>query len=434
MIIELSVKNFGPIRNTQTLSFEATKDTTLEEYYVVQALPNLRLLKCIIMYGPNASGKSTILSAIDFLRDLSVYPADQKSEPLDFQPFLFDTTSQNEVSTIAIAFIHKEVRYNYSVDFTQQYIASERLDYYPEGRRANIYERSTDTDNQLSHIRFRSTVKPSKKDQTILTGNTLWNTTVLGAFTKSNVLIPALRDVVEWFTTSLLQTITPGTDLFGWTSKRVEESKEFKDKVIQIVRKADVQIDDLEITEDEQDIDDKTLSVLSNVLDNAEELKKLQETRKFITKDIIFHHAVKTENGRQTYKLLSAFESQGTRRYYGLSGVLATLMSTGSILTVDELESSLHPDLVQHFILEHLVHSSASQLLVTTHNVFLLDNQDILRRDAVWFTQKQDNGAIELFSLADFDSATLRNGASIINHYKIGKLGAKPRLGNVFLK
>lgn len=433
MIIDLSIRNFGPIKDEQTLSFEATKDMRLENYYVVEALPNLRLLKCAIIYEPNASGKSTIVEAIEFLRDLVLHPEDQKNNNLDFNPFLFDDASRDATSVIALSFVHNAIRYSYKVEFTTRCIISERLYYYPKGRQADLFVRTTDVHSQTSQVQFGSTVKVTSKDLIVLNGNTLWNNTVLGAFTKSNVLIPALREAVEWFTSSLFSMISPTTDLFAWTSNRVEGDTAFKAAIIKLLKEADIQIDDLEIELKEQEIDETTLNLLSQLLADAGEnrLEVLKETRKLITKDVVFHHTVTTDRGRQTYKLSSILESNGTRRYYGLSGILATLMDRNKVLSIDEIETSLHPDLVQHFILKHLAHSTSSQLLITTHNLFLLDNQDVLRRDAVWFTQKQDNGATELFSLADFSSATIRQGISILNSYKIGKLGAKPQLGNV---
>ena len=80
-----------------------------------------------------------------------------------------------------------------------------------------------------------------------------------------------------------------------------------------------------------------------------------------------------------------------------------------------------------------LANSGQSQMLVTTHNLFLLEEREILRNDAIWFTQKKDNGTTELYSLSDFDTSIIRKNSSIINSYKIGKLGAKPDLGNIFI-
>lgn len=103
------------------------------------------------------------------------------------------------------------------------------------------------------------------------------------------------------------------------------------------------------------------------------------------------------------------------------------------ILPVDELEASLHPDLYEHFLLSFLMNSKESQLIATTHNRELLNNKDIYRNDAIWFTDKNDDCATELYSLADFDSSVVRDTTNVLNAYKSGKLGAKPNTGDYYL-
>jgi AAA15 family ATPase/GTPase len=103
------------------------------------------------------------------------------------------------------------------------------------------------------------------------------------------------------------------------------------------------------------------------------------------------------------------------------------------IVTIDELESSLHPDLLKHFLLTFLVNSKHSQLIATTHYRELLMEKDIIRNDAIWFTEKKEDGSTDLFSLADFDSSVIRNTSSVYNAYKIGKLGAVPNLSDYYI-
>jgi AAA15 family ATPase/GTPase len=88
---------------------------------------------------------------------------------------------------------------------------------------------------------------------------------------------------------------------------------------------------------------------------------------------------------------------------------------------------------MKHFILTFLANAKQSQMIVTTHNLFFLDEKDVFRKDVIWFTQKKADGTTELYSLADFDATTFRKNASVINAYKIGKLGAKPNLGTIFM-
>ncbi|QZE15333.1 ATP-binding protein [Halosquirtibacter laminarini] len=434
MIIEFSVTNFGPIKTKQTLSFEATNDDTLEDYYVHEPIPGLRLLKFAILYGPNASGKSTILKALDFLRKLVLNPEDKKTDKLDFEPFLFDENTPLQPSELNLSFIQNKIKYNYTIVFTKDLILKEELDYQPKGRSAVVYTRETNVENRISEINFGSTIKILKEDRMILRGNTISNNSVLGAYNKSNINSPELDEVFGWFKDELMRLIQPQHNLFSWTSDRVEKNENgFRQKVIDIIRKADIQINNIEIDVDEEEISKQVLDNIDKLPISNEAIEKIKTEKKFVKKDVIFHHNISNNGNVETYHLSKDFESLGTKRYYELSGILATLIDEEKVVCIDEIETSLHPDLMKHFILTYLVNSRSSQLLISTHNVFLLSEKDMLRNDAIWFTEKQLDGSTDLFSLDDFDSSTLRKGTSIINAYKIGKLGAKPNLGSYFI-
>jgi AAA15 family ATPase/GTPase len=126
-------------------------------------------------------------------------------------------------------------------------------------------------------------------------------------------------------------------------------------------------------------------------------------------------------------------ESNGTKRYYGFAGLLAFILKDSMILPIDELESSLHPDLYEHFLLSFLMNSKDSQIIATTHNREILNKKDLFRNDAIWFTEKNDDCATELYSLADFDSSVVRDSTNVLNAYKSGKLGATPNTADYFL-
>ena len=433
MIIEFEISNFGPIRESQKVSFEATPDEHLSEYYIIEPIPGLRLLKLLIIYGPNASGKSTLLEAVEFLRELSLNPVSDKNDNLEFQPFLFDNTSKSDKSSLQIAFLINKVRYNYIVEFTQQYILSEKLQYYPKNRVADFYTRTTDIENKVSKIAFGSTLKVNNKELAIIEGNTLWNNTVLGAFNKTNVNIPELNNVINWFNETLMSSIRPTTNLFNWTSDRVQDDPTFKKGILEILKKADIQIDGIDIKTSQRELDDETLSRLAAWSTSEKQKKQLLKDKKITTRDIFFKHTVKEDGKAASYDLINNMESRGTLRYYGLSGILNTLINSNKIITIDELETSLHADLMKHFILVYLANSTYSQLTITTHNLSLLEDKEIIRNDTIWFTEKKENGTTDLYSLADFDTSVIRKGSSIINSYKTGKLGAKPDLGSIFI-
>ena len=157
MIINFTIQNFGSIKDRQTLSFEADKSTDLENYFVIHT-NGLRLLKLCLIYGANASGKTTVLKALDFLRGLILQPAEKKTEALDFNPFLFDSHTPNQNSLLALDFIQNDTRYYYEVEFNRKAIVREELNFYKPNK-ANVFRRTTDLQKQFTEISFGSKIK-----------------------------------------------------------------------------------------------------------------------------------------------------------------------------------------------------------------------------------------------------------------------------------
>jgi AAA15 family ATPase/GTPase len=428
MIINFSVQNFGSIKDKQTLTFEADKSEHLENSYVINA-SGLRLLKIILIYGANASGKTTILKALEFLRDIVLEPETKKTDELDFQPFLFDSETPEKNSIISIEFLANDTKYYYEVEFFKKAIVNEVLNFYNPNK-ANVFKRNTDINNQFAEIKFGSKIKIDKTIEKILEANTLWNNTVLGGFLKTNVDIKELKVVVEWFKNYLRPLIYTRTQLEGFVTSKIEKSELSKLDVISVLKKADFHISDIVIQEEEKEIPDGLIHFLKGQLkDSPDEIKKLEEKGKVTSVNIEFEHTV----NQTKYTLPIEMESQGTRRFYGFAGLLALLIKNSTAFPIDELESSLHPDLYMHFILSFLLNTDKSQLIATTHNREILDNKDVFRNDAIWFTEKNENCSTELYSLADFDSSIVRNTTNILNAYKSGKLKAIPNLGDNFI-
>ncbi len=428
MIINFSVQNFGSIKDKQTLTFEADKSEHLENSYVINT-NGLRLLKIILIYGANASGKTTILKALEFLRDIVLEPETKKTDELYFQPFLFDSETPEQNSIMSIEFLANDTKYYYEVEFFKKAIVNEVLNYYNPNK-ANVFKRNTDINNQFAEIKFGSKIKIDKTIEKNLEANTLWNNTVLGGFLKTNVDIKELKVVVEWFKNYLRPLIYTRTQLEGFVTSKIEKSELSKLDVINVLKKADFHITDIVIQEEEKEIPDGLIHFLKGQLkDSPDEIKKLEEKGKVTSVNIEFEHTV----NQTKYTLPIEMESQGTRRFYGFAGLLALLIKNSTAFPIDELESSLHPDLYMHFILSFLLNTDKSQLIATTHNREILDNKDVFRNDAIWFTDKNENCSTELYSLADFDSSIVRNTTNILNAYKSGKLKATPNLGDNFI-
>lgn len=428
MIINFSIQNFGPIRDKQTISFEATKSDHLEDYYVIKTKTGHRLLKIALIYGANASGKTTILQALDFLRDLVVKPKGQKTEELKYQPFLFDANTPHQNSFMSIEFIANDIRYFYEVEFNRKAVVKERL-YAYNPKKSLVYERSTDLEKQLSELKFGSKYDIDATTKKNLETNTLWNNTVLGGFLKTNLDFKELKSVVSWFEDYLNAIIYPENFLKEVITSKIDEGILFKKDILSILKKADLQISDLTIKKEEQKIPDELFELFTELQSNESNIKFKTDERKIVRISIEFQH--KVNNG--VYSLPIDWESEGTKRYFALSGLLVMMIKHSVLFPVDELEASLHPDLFLHFILTFLSNAKQSQLIATTHNREIFMNKDIFRNDVIWFTEKNESGATEIYSLADFDSTVIRNTSSVYNAYKSGRLGAVPNLGDIFI-
>ncbi|MFA7108858.1 MAG: AAA family ATPase, partial [Sphaerochaetaceae bacterium] len=142
--------------------------------------------------------------------------------------------------------------------------------------------------------------------------------------------------------------------------------------------------------------------------------------------ELLFSHS--TKNG--THLISEIDESKGTKRYFGLSGVLKELINSSRVITIDEIETSLHPDLVAFYIQMFLMNTQSSQLLVTTHNQFIMD-QDYMRNDMIWFCEKDEEGASNYYCAQDFK---LHKNISVSNFYRAGKLGAVPEFGSPIIQ
>lgn len=400
MIVNFSIQNFGSIKDKQTLSFEADTSEHLEDAYVVHTAGK-RLLKLALIYGANASGKTTILKALDFLRDLVVNPKEKKTDILDFSPYLFDANTPEQPTELTIEFVYEGGCYHYEVAFMRQAVILEAL-YRDAPEKTLVYKRTTDIEEQLTKISFGDKITLEKSAQQVLELNTLWNNTVLGGFLKTNINLEEFRQVTDWFWNGLKPMVVPQTELGRYVTDKIDEKKIAKEEVLEILKKADFNISDI---------------IIERRKDPIWEIDSI---------NLFSEHTV----NNISYKLPMEQESEGTKRFYGFAGLLALLIKSPTVFPIDELESSLHPDLYTHFLLSFLQNAKQSQLIATTHNRELLGDRDIFRYDVIWFTDKGKDCATELYSLADFDTATIKN---ILNAYKIGKFSGVPHLSDTFI-
>ena len=381
--------------------------------------------------GANASGKTTVLKALDYLKEICTNPFDRKTEKFDYEPFLFDEITPNQNTKFELEFIQNKLKYFYEVELNRNYIVKEKL-YNFNPNKAVVFERTTNDEKELTSIKFGSKIEIKKSFQKIIELHTLWNNTVLGALLKTNIDIEELTNVSEWFN-SFTNFFNADSDSKDFFTTQIDLNRINKKIIISFLKKADFNICDLEVNKKE----DSHLRQL--LLKSIREAKNDNEKSRYIemldsevvfNRHLYFYHKVNNID----YKLNINQESLGTQRYFEYAGLLSILLEQKVFLPVDELESSLHPDLFNHFLLTYLVNGKKeSQLIATTHNREILNNRDIFRDDAIWFTDKNEDSATELYSLADFDSSVVRDTTNVLNAYKSGKLGGVPNLGDYYI-
>ncbi|MFV0197832.1 ATP-binding protein [Empedobacter falsenii] len=431
MIISFSIENFGPIREKQTISFEADKNEYLENYYIIEPIPGFRLLKLILLYGANASGKTTMLQSLEFIRDLVLYSNSKKNQKLNFNPFLFDDYSIENNTNFELYFIANNKRYLYNIEFNKTYIVREELRIFNPNK-SLVFKRTSNSEKQLTEIKFGSKINILKSANETLINNTLWNNTVLAGFLKTNIEINELKDVTEWFDNVFKPLISPNTNLEQFVTKNIKSKDIIQKNVVEILKKADLHISDIKITEKEEIIPESLIDIIESTIKNDDDkinLSNIREKGKISTLNLEFIHQINNRN----YPLPFDDQSTGTQRFFGLAGILDLLVREKSFIPIDELESSLHPDLYIHFLLMHLVNTTKSQLIATTHNREILRDRNLFRDDAIWFADKLEEGNTEIYSLSSFDTNIIRDTSNVFNAYSIGKLGGVPELEDYYL-
>lgn len=427
MIQEFSVRNFLSIKDKQTLSFVANKklESGAEEFLCFDVNESVKLLKLAILYGANASGKTNLLLALTFLNKLVVEGRETKEKKIGFVPFKFDHEIIQQPGEFNLIFYIDKIKYDYYVKVDSKRIYNEVLYFWPEGRKAIIYNRTSDRAKEISKISFGIKAELTANDKNIIKGNTLENNTVLYTYKKINIENKILKKVVSYFNEAFLPYAEPKSPLRHWSISQLLENSNGKDIILQLMKKADFQISEFEIKKNVEPVDEKTLQIIK-ILNEANENFNEEEYREIENNELYFQH--KTSRG--IFKLSSTEESEGTQRYFGLAGVLREIINFNHIITIDEIESSLHPDLVSFLLQAFLVNSQNSQMIVTTHAQYLM-TLDYMRRDMIWFCEKAEDGSSQYFSAQDFK---IHKNVRLDNFYRIGKLGAIPNLGSPFIE
>ncbi|MBQ3620785.1 MAG: ATP-binding protein [Methanosarcinaceae archaeon] len=424
MIIELSIQNIFSIKDRQTLSFVATDDKTLDEYYVVRA-GRYNLLKTAVLYGPNASGKSNVLKAFDILRAIAISPSPDNAV-MPWYPFQFNPETKQENSTIELRFMVPEnneendfTEYEYLLAFNSEKIVHEKLSCYLSSRASVIYER-TDRNN-IPEIRFGKASKLKAFEQKAISANTVKTSTVLSSLRKVSVKWEPAGKVLDWFEKKTYPMIGAHTYLIDRSSKYLFDTKS-GDHLVSILSKADLNISGVRFEKREGPEIKVTLAQEGKDTENELPFPVQIQSQKKEFLDIFLEHSYITGGKTERADLPYMLESEGTHRSFDLSGLFLMAVRENRTLLIDEIESSLHYDILKYFLLIFLKNSRNAQLIFTTHNLMLL-NADFIRKDTIWFTEKKDDASTSLYSLVEFKGIDRMN---ILKSYMAGKFGAYP--------
>lgn len=401
MIAEFSVSNFRSIRDEQKLSFIANSDELMSDEYCCEVAKDVNLLKIGIIYGANASGKSNILKALEFFVDIVCNMPGAKTDKISYTRFLMDNHSTDEHSRMSVVFYLEKEKYVLSVELDNDRIYKESLSVYTSKKPTLLYSREYNAEQDASEVVFNASLKLQKQAQGVIIGNTINNCTVMAAFGRSNVPSSKLNLVYNFFANHVADMLTPSVSLSELTKTQLREDRENSLKLflLRFLKASDFNISDI----------------------------KLWDGSSASSSEIVFMH--KTDNG--AYEMGEALESSGTIRYMGIAVLLNKLVNSNTFMSIDEIETSLHYELVAYFIKAFLANSEGtSQMLFTTHDINLL-NENFIRRDVVWFTYKDSEGSTNLKRLS---SMGLRKSLSPYHAYMQGKLIPMPFIASPYFE
>ena len=420
MLIEFNVENYRSIREKQQLSMVSTSSPDFREQNTFspneKAVP--RLLRSLVMFGPNAGGKSTVIKALHFMRHFVVSSASgrQEGEEIDVTPFLLDEDSQQSPSEFETLFVQDGVRYQYGFSATRTRVISEWLLAYPTGKAQRWFERTYDSKKET----YDWYIGPSFKGRAkVLTDATRSNALFLSTGVQLNN--DQLKPVFHWFhKLAVIRSHGRLPKRFRDFTLKQCNSEASKKRVIEFLREADLGIDGLRL--EKQLIDESLLDLPDNLSsDVRKKVDKLIGTEH--VRPLFMHKMLNSEDKYLEFELED--ESDGTQNLFSLAGPWLDVLENGMVVVFDELDTSLHPKIVRFLIC--LLHDNSTnpnnaQLVCTSHDVTLMEG-DLFRRDQIWFVEKNSLRSTQLVPLSDFSP---RKGEAIMKGYLKGRYGGLP--------
>ena len=412
MLINFSFGNFRSFRDIKSLRMEAGRVEDLPDSVIEK--DGFRLLPVAAIYGANSSGKTNVMNAFVFFRyiiriNLSLF----SNNPLFQVPFMLDTQTKDAPTAFEIQFLLDNAVYKYGFEYLPTEIVSEWL-----------YEKKVEP-NSKEHVLFK------RQGEKFIISTTYFpeGRNKKKFITKNHLFLSLVAQLNGKLSDKLITYINQCCTISGLGEEgyKLFSLKMFANKfdgyvqATNLFKKLDLGFTELEV--EEFKISDETKEKIATLQDVN--LKKTLESREY---DIYTTHHVYDKEGKvvgQTRFNAESFESNGTLKIIGLSGLLFHTLLHGRVLFVDELDAKLHPMLTRAIVrlfMDEETNPKGAQLVFTTHDTHLLD-KDYLRRDQVWFTEKDATEASDLYSLLEFKE---RNDRNFEKNYIEGRYGAIP--------
>ena len=416
MLLQFNFKNFKSFRDDTTLDLTATKISEYNNHVV--SIANERVLPVAAIFGANASGKSNVQEAFRYMAMYVINSldygdeSDQKKKKSKFfkpTPFLFDSKSKTEESSFEVYFIDSEEAgakiYNYGFTVDSTGVCEEWLNYKSKSSRGDykriFYRCGNECDLSGIPAKSQENLKIALEKETLIVS--------LGAKLK----ITKLKFIRDWFINNDFADFGRPIENF-FLSQLIPDGFADDERVRQ-------RVVDYFATFDPSIIG-FNVEVLKSENEDDDEHLRIDAIHKMI-------------DSNQTTSIPLQHESAGTLKMFALYPMLEDVLSTGGVLFIDELNARLHPLLVRAFIITFLnpeINTKHAQLIFTSHDSWQL-NGNMLRRDEIWFSEKNIDGVSNLYSLADFvdeDGVKIRKDENYEKNYLLGKYGAIPSLSN----
>ena len=422
MIRDFWVKNYLSIRDKQELNFLA-KGPSSE--LVTEVADGVFLYKLGILYGSNASGKSNMLIALNEVFRILVLPKSDATKRINGSiPFIL---TKNDPIEMHVSFYANGIRYDYDVSFNEKYILNEVLYYYPNKSKSLFYERSFVGENIQADVKFGTSLKLQVKTQESIRENTLNNHSVLSVCSKA----------------ALKEDIAPFNMLYNWIMDNYHDVDGDGEKgIVEILRDAYntpkkrkfyntmLQKADLNILEYRPIVEDRF--VPSEYRERIQKENIPEEMKEALLKPTADSVAFVNHSNDGDFDIPLKWQSKGTIKYIRILDALYDMITSSHVYYLDELGEDLHNDLLYYYLNVFLFNSEKSQLIITSQETTLL-SQDLINenRGVVWFVEKNKETASSEYSRGD--SFGLHKNLSLYNSYRIGRLGAKPELGSIFI-